>query len=331
MMWERERCRMSINKYFNRTGVSYFVFGAIAMGLQFAVSLVIGKFWPGALEYHWLIFLISFASMYLAAFPVCRLLMKRLPQKQLFQHDMRFKTWILLMSMALCLMFFGSIIGSIVDAIISGASGLTAGSDVSDLVLNNNLGIVLLVVVIIGPIVEEVLFRKILIDRLIVFGDKAAILISAIMFALFHGNFAQLFYAFGVGLLFGYVYVRTGKLKYSITMHISVNFLGGFMPALFVKLMDFSQIQYSIYSGELEEILNGIGVFLGLVVFELAMIGVAITGLVMLIRYRKRFTFKQGEMQLGVKAVLKNFVTNPGMILYLALCVFMFVINLWPY
>lgn len=319
---------MNIKKYFNRTGVSYFAFGAIAMGLQFLISLVIGKIWPMAFIHDWLVWLISFGSMYLAAFPVCAKLMKKLPQKQLYQHDMRFKTWILLMSMIICLMFFGSIVGNIVDTVITGASGLAGGSDAKDLVMGSNLGIVLLVVVVIGPIVEEILFRKILIDRLIVFGDKAAILISAIMFALFHGNFTQLFYAFGVGLMFGYVYVRTGRLKYSITMHIAVNFLGGFVPALFMKLMDLSQMQYNLYMGELGSVMNRMGVVVGLLLFELAMIGVAITGLVMLIRYRKRFAFKQGEMQLGRKEVLKNFVTHPGMILYLALCVFMFIMNL---
>ena len=46
------------------------------------------------------------------------------------------------------------------------------------------------------------------------------------MFGLFHLNLFQFFYAFGLGLMFGYVYMRTSQLRYSIVMHMIINFNG---------------------------------------------------------------------------------------------------------
>ena len=68
-----------------------------------------------------------------------------------------------------------------------------------------------------------------------------------------------------------------------------------------------------------------------LFLYEVAAIGFAVTGLVLLIKMRKRFVLKKGEMNLTVKQVMKKIVTTPGMLFYLAICVVLFVINMWPY
>ena len=65
--------------------------------------------------------------------------------------------------------------------------------------------------VIVGPIFEEWLFRKQLIDHTRKYGEKTAILLSGLAFGLFHMNLFQFFYAFLLGLMFGYVYTRTSS------------------------------------------------------------------------------------------------------------------------
>ena len=69
-----------------------------------------------------------------------------------------------------------------------------------------------------------------MIDRLSVFGDGAAIIFSAVAFGFFHGNLSQIIYATAVGLIFGYVYTRTGKIWHTMLLHAIVNFLGGILP-----------------------------------------------------------------------------------------------------
>src|SRR5699024_2978381 len=86
---------------------------------------------------------------------------------------------------------------------------------------------------VIAPVSEEYLFRYLLLNRLRPYGDKFAILASALCFGLFHGNLNQLFYAFAVGALFAYVVLQTGCLWQSILLHALINFTSvGLVPLL---------------------------------------------------------------------------------------------------
>lgn len=52
---------------------------------------------------------------------------------------------------------------------------------------------------VVAPVAEEFIFRRLLLDRIRIFGDGAAILIGGAAFGLFHGNLNQTFYAFALG------------------------------------------------------------------------------------------------------------------------------------
>ena len=81
-----------------------------------------------------------------------------------------------------------------------------------------------LYVAILGPVAEELLFRGLLIHMLRPRGKQAAIVISAIVFGLFHGNVIQIPFAFGVGLVLGYVTVEY-SIIWAIVLHIINNFV----------------------------------------------------------------------------------------------------------
>lgn len=61
------------------------------------------------------------------------------------------------------------------------------------------------------------------------FGDGFALLVSALLFGLFHLNMIQAPYAFLLGLWFGYLVLRTGSLWISMVLHACVNFSAGVM------------------------------------------------------------------------------------------------------
>ncbi len=319
---------MEQKKYFNRTGVAFFVFGVLIIGLQLLLGVILGIVAPMAVYRPWVMWLVSVLPMYLVAFPVCRMMMKRLPGRELYQNDMKMITWCQLLLISLFLMLAGGLAGNAVNAIISAVSGVPMVDNAQTILNMGNPFFMILFVAIIGPLMEEVLFRKILIDRLIVFGDRGAILISAMMFALFHGNFGQLFYAFAVGLLFGYVYVRTGKLKYNVTLHMAVNFLNGVLPALMLKAIDLNQMTSGSVFEDTVQMFSHMGGLVGLAFYEILIFSGAIVGLVLLILLRKRFVFRKGEMQMGRKEILKRFFTSPGMLLYVAVCVVLFALNM---
>ena len=68
-----------------------------------------------------------------------------------------------------------------------------------------NVPIVLLFVcaVIVSPIFEELLFRKILLEKLLPYGKVIAIAISSLFFGLYHANLEQLLYTMFLGVFGG--------------------------------------------------------------------------------------------------------------------------------
>lgn len=90
-----------------------------------------------------------------------------------------------------------------------------------------------LYVSILAPISEELIFRGWIQGSLRPYGRKFAILGSAILFGLFHGNLIQTPYAFLVGLVLGYV-----SMEYSIWWAIALHMFNNLVFAdLFTRLL----------------------------------------------------------------------------------------------
>lgn len=85
-----------------------------------------------------------------------------------------------------------------------------------------------------GPILEECVFRGVLCRALSRWNKGFAIVFSALLFGLVHLNFYQAIPAFGMGLVLGYVYLRSGSLLVPIFMHIvnnSISMIAGYLPS----------------------------------------------------------------------------------------------------
>lgn len=79
-------------------------------------------------------------------------------------------------------------------------------------------------VVILMPIVEEFVFRKIIYNRIKLYSDKVtAVYLSAIFFGFYHMNLVQGIYAFLFGIIFAYLYEEYNDIRMPITLHIAAN------------------------------------------------------------------------------------------------------------
>ena len=78
---------------------------------------------------------------------------------------------------------------------------------------------------VLTPLVEEVVFRGIIFQSMRRFGDSFALVLSAILFALFHGNLSQAPNAFLMGLVIGYLVLYSGSLWVGIIIHAVNNLL----------------------------------------------------------------------------------------------------------
>lgn len=90
--------------------------------------------------------------------------------------------------------------------------------------------------VIVPALVEEFACRGIILGSLRKFGDGFAVMVSAILFGVMHGNFEQIPFAFLVGLVLGFVTVQSGSIWIAVVIHAFNNsislifdyFLGNF-------------------------------------------------------------------------------------------------------
>lgn len=80
-------------------------------------------------------------------------------------------------------------------------------------------------VAIIPAVVEEVAMRGIVMPPLRKYGDRFAIVMSAIVFALMHSNMQQIPFAFIAGIVMGYFAISTNSLWTAIAIHAANNLL----------------------------------------------------------------------------------------------------------
>ena len=104
--------------------------------------------------------------------------------------------------------------------------------------LNGPVWVTFLNVSIFAPFFEEWLCRGIVLRGMLKKVKPGwAIVISAVFFALIHMNLWQAVPAFLLGLLFGYVYYKTGSLKLTMLMHFTNNTMA-FALSLIPSLKD---------------------------------------------------------------------------------------------
>lgn len=106
---------------------------------------------------------------------------------------------------------------------------------------------------ILGPISEEILCRGLALRLLQPYGKRFAIVLSALLFGLFHGNVVQIPFAFLVGLVLGYVTVEYSIL-WAIILHVINNLVLGegmmllyeFLPPMTVDILFYAILGVSL-------------------------------------------------------------------------------------
>ena len=217
--------------------------------------------------------------------PLMALLTRRLPDRKPERNRLTVGSFLALVCICYACMIVGNLVGIGVNLLLSpGSVDL-----VSDLASASGASLETVVAfVVLAPVFEELVFRKVLVDRVLPYGEWPAILFSGVTFGLFHGNLTQFFYAFLLGMILAYVYIRTGNILYTMGIHACINFLGGVLP-----------------------ILVPAATFLVMLV--------ALAGLILFFLYRKQAHVERNAVP-GVGGAMFG---NAGMILFLILSVFM--------
>lgn len=101
--------------------------------------------------------------------------------------------------------------------------GLTAAEALEDLeILNKSALSMTIYTCIIAPVFEEFLYRGAILRSFEKYGRRFAIVVSAMLFGLMHGNFYQIFMAAGIGIILGYLATEY-SIKLTIILHMINN------------------------------------------------------------------------------------------------------------
>lgn len=190
--------------------------------------------------------------------------------------------------------FFSSLIISLFEmfGVSSGYSSVQNPDSITDILL------MFIGTALIPPLIEEYAMRGVLLSALRKYGNVFAIVTSAYIFGIFHGNFSQIPFAFICGLFFAYSVIATDSLWTGIIIH-----------ALNNSLSCISSILIKSYGDDVATVF-----------YYICSVSGVVLGILALIVYLKRYKndgvlkFEGDAKELPVKVKIAKFLKSPAMI-----------------
>ena len=105
----------------------------------------------------------------------------------------------------------------------------------------------IIMTVFVAPVLEEIVFRGVIMNNLKKYGIKTAIIINSIFFALSHYNTDMIIPAFFTGIIFSYVAYKY-SIKYSILIHFFINAITKTSQVLAILRIDILLILIGLFS-----------------------------------------------------------------------------------
>lgn len=304
---------MDARRQFSMIGWSLTAFYLICTVLQMTVGMIFEQFGHLLPWYIWtddFLMVESQVVMYGIAFPVFYLMVRKLPSW--YMTEKRYVNPADLFT-ALVICIGTAYLGNMIGTALMIASDLFFGTEsmnpVTNAVLNMSPWVMFVTTVVAAPIMEELMFRRILIDRLVPFGQKMAVIVSGLSFGLFHGNFYQFFYACSLGMVFAYLYSYTGKLRYSVMLHMGVNLIGGVLPMILQRGMEAGSLLAQV----------------GSVLMSMLAIACIITMIVLACILGGKLTWFPCWLDCSAGSPWKSVVMAPGMWVFLLVSIVQFV------
>ncbi len=323
---ERQVDLKKAKKVFSKIGLALCTMILVVYITQIAISVVLVLLKKEAfLETSAGMWLTSMVPMYVFAFPAGLLMLRSIPHNTPEKKDITAGCFIIYVCIAFFLMNIGNYIGVFLSMFLSQG---TAENALDTFAMDTN-PLKILVMVILAPLLEEYIFRKQIIDRTKIYGEKTAVILSGLLFGLFHTNMFQFFYAFLVGVLFAYVYVRTGKLRYPVLIHGIINFCGSVVAPYIISKIDMDTIEKlstmdpnSVPAEELMEIMMPImpGIMMLLAYYAVSF-GLSVAGFVLYIIKKKNISWTVADSQLPSLEVANTVYMNIGIVLFITITV----------
>lgn len=334
----------TIEEMLGAIAVRYAIFGWCFVFVIKLASILLNVFFYDFYNEHFATIYIILNSINVCVIgtTVLALALRKLPVTKIEKRPMKIGQLLLLIMMMYGLTQVGSLMGMPIHLALTTIGSLTADSEDAAAELSNNLvfssGTVIRIISIgiLPAIFEELLFRKFLIDRTIRHGEFISCAMSGIMFGLWHGNFQQFFFAFFIGVLFAFVYIRTGNIIYTMIMHASMNLVTSTVTVeLFNALM--KSLGIDMATGNINTdiddsviIKSVLPMLLLLLLWIGLLVSFQIVGFIMLIVKRKKFKLAVMPGEPARKAILHSMTHSVEMWIFFSFALLLFVYQYIP-
>ncbi len=319
-----------VRRTFSKVGSAYLVLMAALLAASYIIQYAIYFTAPWMLSEWWMSWVLSLLPLYGVALPVAWQVLRRIPTAP---HNREFPCrgaavdkppfhlghFLLLLIIAFGCMNAGGLLGAIVMSLLSSIMDYDYANGLQSIISASPLWVTFIGTCICAPIGEELLFRKLLIDRTRRFGDLPAILLSGLLFGLFHGNLFQFFYATAVGMLLAYLYTRTGKYWLCVIMHATINLMGSIVTPQLAALLPEDMITFTTPAQPF--------IYLFLILWQY---GTLIAGIVLFCTLFSRRKLSRGTTPLYRENGASLMLLNVGMAACLAAMLVMMAVNLIP-
>ena len=336
-------------RHFSKLGLAYLAMTASFLAVAYAVQYAVLFLRPEWLGQWWMSWAVSLLPLYCVGLPVLWLCLRKLPasphntayttRATLFRPAetvekprFSFGSWMLLLLIAFGCMTVGSMIGNYIMLFLSALTGYDYAFALNSMVNETPVWFTFVCTCICAPFGEELLFRKLLIDRTRRFGDLPAILLSGVLFGLFHGNLFQLFYATLVGMLLAYVYTRSGSYLWCVAMHAAINFMGSIVTPAIAKLAE-PLLSEAIWQAPLDEWIQSSALLIALAAYLFLLLwqnATRVGGIVLFAVFFRKRKLSRGETPLAGSEIASTAFLNPGMIACMVIMLLLVAVNLIP-
>ena len=316
---------LNAKQTYSRFGLTY-ALGQLGYSmLTLLISFLLTKFRPGFFHSLTGNLVITYVLLVFVAYPAMYFAIRNLKKTEIPKKNLSPGMFFACLPIAYALATAANSVGLIINSRLGEVTGNGAVNPVLDLMTGVSPVILVIVAVILAPVCEELTFRKFLIDRTVGFGEKTAMVMSGLIFGLYHGNLAQFAYAFVLGMFFAFIYIRTGKIIYTILLHVFINGTSTLLSQLILRRIDIQAIASYLESGDMDgymaycnahmaDILSCFGLILMVFAFILL-------GIILIIVFHKKFVLNPVEGELEKGNIFNNVIVNVGMIVFLIYCV----------
>lgn len=214
-------------KTLSRVGWGMAVFFAAGQLGQILVAFVLRLLAPDFAATALALFLITDLGLYGIGLPLAFLVVRRLPRcAPPLRDEGGLALTLRTLVMGFCVMYLANFLTLMLMQLVTWLKGASVTNPLQTAASAGNPLLNVLMLCVVPAVCEELVFRAGMYRLTAGLGARVYVAVSAVCFALFHGNLYQIFYAFALGVLLAYLYLRTGKIALCMAVHFCINLMG---------------------------------------------------------------------------------------------------------